>query len=219
MNQHPHYKVESWSDHGVRFVPFVGGEYEEGLIDGLRVLLLGESHYGKHEKATRDLTISEFEDLAHDMPKIWHGFWGKLQRIAARDPKPSQEKAGVAWRHIAFANFVQQLAGERPRQRPDRAAWKTGNDALPVMLDRLQPNAVLILGKGTWDHVKVGDYDGSSIQARESRKSEREIWRLPHAGGHALSTWVYHPSANRDTIQTSIDVFSELLERARDTSR
>jgi uracil-DNA glycosylase len=122
--------------------------------------------------------------------------------------------AATTWEHVAFANFVQRSVGTSASDRPKSDDWKRGKRAFEVLLATLQPNVILVIGKVTFDQTP--DLNGQRLDDLRisSLKVSRALWEMPHAGGRALMSWVYHPSWNRDTQQTHIAVFDELIRRA-----
>jgi uracil-DNA glycosylase len=209
-------RIEDWSS-AVYFIPSVGPRYESGLVDGKRVLLLGESHYASDADAIasgRRCTTDYFDDYWTCDLLPGNRFEGKLQRIATRNPEPTALESQLAWKRIAFANFVQEFVGDGSRQRPSRAQWKTGQPALSEIVRRLRPHAVLVLGRATWNHITEGqasDEPPIEILGRPSRS----IWLMPHEDGYAKSTWIYHPSTGYDSTASAINVFEALLERVQ----
>lgn len=206
-----------WSD-AVHFHPLVGPQYQQGLVAGLRVLLLGESHYdaAPTDGDERETTQDEFKDYWEDTCKIYPGnrFWGRLQRIVTRDLAPTPAESAAAWRRIAFANLVQRFVGSSSRDRPSRGMWATGRPAFDEIVQKLRPHAVLVLGKATWAHIGCdsGYYAQEVIPApRELRR----IWIMPWAGGATQLTWVFHPASNKDSSEVCIAIFSALLDQVR----
>lgn len=106
---HPLASPSAWSE-AVYFTPFVGDDYERGLIDGTRVLLLGESHYGTFSDkpgSGADCTQDNFGDYTNDSCDFGQSqFFRKLPRIVARNEHVTQMESAAAWRRIAYANFV-----------------------------------------------------------------------------------------------------------------
>lgn len=207
----------SWESDVIGFVPFVGQHYDRG-IDGARVLLLGESHYATPEEATRDLTLREYKDCeqerAPEVRQAWPIFFRRLDQIVTRDEAPTADVAAEAWSHVAFGNFVQKVVGTSPQARPDAEGWETGRRAFPALLAKLRPNVVLVLGSMAFEQTPGADGERIGELHVASSKVARSLWRIRHEGGHALMSWVYHPSWNRDSQQTRIAIFSELIRRA-----
>lgn len=75
-----------WSER-VYFRPFVGPDYDAGLVDGVRIRLLGESHYAgepQTEAQGRDCTIETFSGYLTCDLEPGNTFFGKLQRIVEK---------------------------------------------------------------------------------------------------------------------------------------
>lgn len=210
---------ETWPDE-VGFVPFVGDRYEQG-IDGLRVLILGESHYAKDDKprpsgnAKRRFTISEFAEAAneHRTNRAWGTFSRRCDSIVSRVVEPTPLQAALAWKQVAFANYVQDFAGDGARQRPTGPQWTQARNVFPVLLERLKPNMILALGRQLWDHMPGVK---TALPAIAAPRSPRTVWRMDYQGGHALMSWVYHPSWPNDSVATYVHVMQSLLRLARE---
>ena len=210
-----------WPDE-VGFLPFIGAHYPSGF-DGLRALLLGESHYiadeAEIEKAggVRGYTRHIFKDCESSMERTWTPFFRRLDSVVSRELAPSNGTAAEAWSRVAFANFVQKPVGASWTVRPDARGWNSGRLAFPVLLDRLLPDIVLVLGREAFNHTP--DESGRCVGRIEVSSSPvpRSLWEMEHKGGKALMSWVYHPARCRDSDQSRIDVFNELLIRARNT--
>ncbi|WP_460824379.1 hypothetical protein [Lysobacter olei] len=217
--KHPLALESAWSN-AVHFIPLVGPEYDDGLVSDVRVLLLGESHYGDDSAAEgfgRDCTQYWFQDYLNESYDIDGDsqFFRKLPRILARDVKVTQLGSAAAWRRAAYANFVQALVGERARTRPSRQQWLDGQRALTEMAEKLQPDVVLVLGAQLWSHITEGcKSDEAAISAQ---KRPREVWLIPNGtGGYARASWIYHPSTNYESLESAIGVLSTLIKRATD---
>lgn len=207
------------------FVPFVGRRYEEG-VGGVRVLLLGESHYrveGADNTAeiTRDFTRTTFADRIEPQRNAGAGrFFPPLDRLLTGNAEPSASEAAAAWERIAFTNLVQEFAGTRAGDRPDESQFKDGSRRIMHALRLLRPDIVLVLGRRTWTGFDAGarcvEMPGFSAErVRDKHHREREVWRLSYPGGDALMSWVYHPSRAIDDWRDMNAVLNHLLSLAR----
>lgn len=213
---HPFASPSAWSP-AVYFTPFVGDDYDLGLVDGVRVLLLGESHYGVPSSAPgcgRDCTQSNFDGYMDEDCDLDNQpqFFRKLPRIVTRDENVTQVGSAAAWRCIAYANFVQEFVGPHARMRPSHDQWKRGQAALTEFVETLRPDVVLVLGAQLWNHIVDGQ--ASNEERISADRSNREVWLIPHKDGFARSSWIYHPSTNYESLPSAIGVFAELLRRA-----
>ena len=199
------------------FTPFVGDDYDLGLIDDTRVLLLGESHYGTVSDdpgSGPDCTQYTFGDYTRDDCDFSQEsqFFRKLPCILTRDEDVTQVESAAAWRRIAYANFVQEFVGAHARMRPSRDQWKRGQAALTELAEKLQPDVVLVLGAQLWNHVTEGRPTNEA--AIRAERCDRDVWLIPHDQGFARTSWIYHPSTNYESLSSSTGVFAELLRRA-----
>jgi hypothetical protein len=213
---HPLAATSAWKP-PVYFTPFVGDEYDKGLVDGVRVLLLGESHYGiasGEEGCGRDCTQYNFDGYTDESCDIdnQHQFFKKLPRIVARNPAITAPESAAAWRRVAFSNFVQEFVGANARMRPSGQQWKQGQLALAELAKKLRPNVILVLGAQLWNHITEGQSSNENPIAAE--RHERSVWLIDNGSGFARSSWIYHPSTNYESLQSAIGVFAELLRRA-----
>lgn len=205
----------------VRFLPYVGDSYGIG-IDGMKVLLLGESHYIADEDSInkaggiRFYTRYIFDDCAHDGSRAWGAFFRRLDALVARKAGPSDEEAAEGWRHVAYANFVQESVGSAARVRPSADGWGSGRRAFPHLLSILSPDVILVMGRQAFNQTP--DSPGRRVGRIEVPSSTvpRNVWEMGYEGGSALMTWVYHPSWPRDVAQGYVDVFDQLLRMAKE---
>lgn len=205
----------------IRFLPYVGKRYENG-IDGQRVLLLGESHYIRDKKeiskagGLRRYTRYIFEDCEREsLNRAWGTFFRRLDSIVTRTPDPSGIEAANAWSYVAFANLVQAVVGERSGDRPGDDGWKSGREAFPLLLEALEPDVVLVIGRQAFNNTpsEPGRMVGEISTLTSSVK--RALWEMDYPTGRAMMTWVYHPARPNDSKATYIEVFRQLLKAAQ----
>lgn len=134
--------------HPVRFAPWVGARYTEG-IHGLRVLLVCESHYGnkEHERPTVTPEIIKALALRQVHPQATrklrkHAHFAKI-RTAVTKAKP-----GVAsldrqafWESVAYYNYLQEFVSAN-RQAPQDGAWERSSSAFSQVVKVLAPQLI-----------------------------------------------------------------------------
>ena len=90
----------------VVFDPWVGSKYKSDNRFGVRVLVLGESHYGI--TPTSDFTIGVIErELDKNTGK--HRFFTKISKVllnVGTEKGISKEERAEPWDHIAFYNYI-----------------------------------------------------------------------------------------------------------------
>lgn len=105
---------------GVHFIPWVGKDYAADGFRGKRIMALGESHYVAKEMVPNQAHWTcqcVAEQVATDYRfRFWSGiaksFLGEIPDLAQRR---------AFWHSIAFYNYVQEIVGDKPRDRPTPA--------------------------------------------------------------------------------------------------
>jgi len=130
----------------VKFLPWIGDQYTSGL-DGVKTLVLGESHYqwdcgtdiNNWRSITQELVQEQIEG------HYTKAFWTKIA-ISFIGHKPTLEEKRAFWSSIAFYNYVQESAGDGPRIAPPAGSWASSQEAFIEVLNYLKPEFILILG-------------------------------------------------------------------------
>lgn len=128
------------------FTPWVGTRYDRSELHGLRILILGESHYCGVGEDRRDLTARAVSR------------WGKLERhpfftviaklILGKGPGEwlDDEARSLFWDQVAFYNYIQERVGDNPRMRPTGAMWERAPEPYRFVLRDLRPQLVVSFG-------------------------------------------------------------------------
>lgn len=179
---------------GVYFSPCVGSKYRESE---LKLLILGESHYGKGgAEDLSEITVAAVGDGKHR-------FFVSVRRLF--------DGGEDFWEEVAFYNYVQELAGCEPRQRPTEKMWACSHAAFGLVLKKLQPDRILVVGKTTWLNKadQEQDYQGCSTTVERDfklgskfvqnmRKEWDEFryarWYPTAQGKYALAAGIFHPA-------------------------
>jgi hypothetical protein len=212
--------VSAWSDQ-VYFVPLIGPDYERGLRDGVRVLLLGDSHY-RNEGDTgigweRDCTVVNFQEYLDEKYDGWRterAFFKKLPAIVALKADPTPAESASAWRSVAFANAVQSFM-DGARRSPTKAQYAQAGIAVREMVDLLQPDVVLVLGSRLWKNLPADLGKYSEETALSAEREDRDVWLIPTQKGHARVSWIFHPSTHRESVESAIGVLAQLIDLAK----
>ena len=142
---------------GVGFHPWIGERYCTGGRFGVRVLVLGESHYGEAGKETVDMTkevVASYTQRAITGQGERLRFFTVIANIlrGQRGWIDDEELARV-FQDIAFYNFVQSFVGDGPRGDPTFRQWVDAQAPLKTVLQALRPDAVLVLGLELGEHI------------------------------------------------------------------
>lgn len=134
----------------VNFLPFVGEKYYTSRY-GVRVLVLGESHYGSEEDNCADFTQRVIRDYAY-VPGL--AFFSKLTNVLrGQCDWPTDEERRETWQHVAFYNFVQSFVAGEARVAPTTAMWAAAQAPFEEVVRELEPNVILVLGSRLWNNV------------------------------------------------------------------
>ena len=135
---------------GVSFQPWVGNLYGRANRFGVRLLILGESHYGDAKSAHPELTRNVIRSWAQQ--KRDRFFTVIANTLISNRGWISDEERASVWEHVAFYNLVQELVSG-PRQEPSFRQYVEAQQPFHRVLERLEPHAVLVLGYRTADHI------------------------------------------------------------------
>ncbi|VVO30196.1 hypothetical protein [Pseudomonas fluorescens] len=128
------------------FEPWIGANYQTNSAHNCRILILGESHYGKPTDARLDFTNYIVGRYAITERRR---FFTVVQRLVSLDTKRGSYSVAskrAFWNSVAFCNYVQAIVGLKARNRPTPAMWDTGARVLLQVLKEAQPEVVVVLG-------------------------------------------------------------------------
>jgi len=179
----------------VKFFPWVGNAYEDGYRDR-KFLILGESEYQRPGYTLE----SDLVSLLIAGGK--HRFYRKVYRSISNE---SIEHFDSFWKSVAFYNFVQVAVGTGPRQRPSKEMWRVSETPFRLVLSRLKPDRILVLGQELWCNLwNLG------IMSEESEGSSRffltcEERRVRTACIRHPASWGFRPAAWRNVVSDLLD--------------
>ena len=148
----------------VTFHPWVGLNYGRESRFGVRLLVLGESHYNdaknkRHQesdwKTTKDSSGGD-HIFTQFVVRMWaqdkkNAFFTKTANVLLGHGKANRDNVNSElWEHVAFYNYVNNYApwhqGNKPKC-PTLEQWQKSKTSFDTVLQRLKPDAVLMLGK------------------------------------------------------------------------
>ena len=179
---------------GVGFHPWIGERYCANDRFGVRLLVLGESHYGQKGNETPDMT-KEVVEWHTQRARTGDGERLRFFTVVANILRGQRGWIGDSdlaevFQEIAFYNFVQTFVGDGPRGDPTFRQWVDAQTPLKTVLDALRPDAVLVLG----------------LELRE------HILDWPEDIDHAVTA---HPSSSHCRYEDVIPAFHRLVQRAK----
>ena len=196
---------------GLAFHPWVGEQYHSRKDWGIRLLVLGESHYGEpppKSNLTQCLT-------QQNAKREWsHRFWTNIAQSVSGEHHTTLDHEWF-WNSVALYNFVQDLL-PAARRCPAPPQWERGRNLLPLVLERLRPEAILVLGVRLWNQLPVDALDQPPLRSHHDKYgSDRAVKRIvvPNARA-ALASCINHPSSGFSSKRWHPWV-QALIERAR----
>lgn len=184
------------------FTPWTGNNYESPInkLSGIRLLVLGESHYRDdpsseafsqdpcwepymNEHGEENLTSFVVKRWGQDLPFATYTKVANVLLNLYGGPRNAQNRE--IWDHVAFYNYVSTLVPKG--DRPTDEQWQ--NSILPFdeVLNDKEPNAVLMLGKELTERV-VNNH---------GHEEEYEQLFTPYEHNNINYLGIYHPSAFR----------------------
>lgn len=175
-----------------KFHPWIGENYHNGF-NGVRTLVLGESHYqwpcGRDIETWPEVTNDVIKDQV--LGNETKAFWTNIA-IAFLNRKPSLTDKQSFWSSVAFYNYVQESAGESARVRPADGSWGKSEGAFNEVLESLKPQFVLVLGYRLWEMTpNFKGTRGPSIVGDDRNLT----WIYQLADGSAFAYGIKHPSS------------------------
>lgn len=164
-----------------RFDPWVGANYKAGF-HGVRVFLLGESHYGKPEEDKPNFTEGVVRRYTAEGERL--AFFTKIAALFMHDRKGEYvDKARLRkfYDQVLFYNYVQELL-DCSRKAPTAEQWRAAREPLTETLHEHQPALVVILGR------RLAGYAEPVVKAAGFLHCT-----LPHPSSTATRHDIHHP--------------------------
>ena len=136
----------------VKFKPWIGDRYSDAELYGLKILLVGESHYGDepddYSKSTTDVVRWIGQDKRY-------GFFTKISNLLLNSGHEwlSDKERYDFWNKVAFYNYIQELAGKEARIRPTQGMWKNAVKPFLEVCKELAPDLIVFFGKELSDYI------------------------------------------------------------------
>ena len=133
------------------FDPWVGSKFATGGSFGVRILILGEAHYGVADDAYNEFTQVIVRRYGQESR---FAFFTRVQSLVEnREGYIPDNEREAFWEDVAFYNFVQEFPGPTARIRPTARMWEDAVAPYFATIKELDPELVIILGDELWEHV------------------------------------------------------------------
>lgn len=137
------------------FDPWVGKKYWLEGLSGVRVLLLGESHYGDAGTESPTFTAEIVKEWAQSKRSRFFTVVQKLVLGLGASDWVSDEQRSEFWERVAFYNFVQAFSGGEPRVRPSAQMWSAAAKPFLATVEELKPQVLVVLGYELQGHLPI----------------------------------------------------------------
>lgn len=173
---------------------------------GVRLLLLGESHYDEDEVWTADearrATMETVRKYGAEAT-AYHRFFANIFSVVTGVSwsESSWDEYHRFWQGVFFYNYVQSFVRGGARVRPTAAQFGASGSAFLLTLSDIRPEAILVLGNATWNALttergrkldaNVGGFD--SVWAYGTGVGEAVAVHIPHPSSPGFSARREHP--------------------------
>lgn len=173
----------------VKFLPWIGKQYDGGFLPRRKLLVLGESHYSSN--GTREFTrrvVREY--IAGAGYRFFTSIHQAVAGIHHTDPMFDHDKF---WHSVAFYNFVQEAVGDGPRQRPTGEMIVNSTPAFKEVIGNIMPTHILVLGKFLW--ANIPDFDSIASFKLKRGDEDVECGYYVENGHKMLAMGILHPAS------------------------
>lgn len=154
---------------GVKFLPFVGDNYEHGISfdkdgnlvlgtkenPGKKVLVLGESHYCDEELSDEELSSFTREVLDcylnSEERYRWMSTFVKFERALSNTVTNVEDSKSI-WNHLIFYNYLQLLL-RGARMAGDSEDYEEAKTPFFAILKQYQPDYIIVWGRRLFDNL------------------------------------------------------------------
>lgn len=206
-------QLQELEKNGVKFLPWIGDKYEEGIYydengelqygtdKGKKVLVLGESFYWDDEddgngKMFIPELIKDFIDPQSEFLPYKRTFI-KFERAMA-GTELDKENSRKFWEHVMFYNYVQEpLRGTR--LSPTAEQYEIAAESFHSLLKICCPNLVIAWGIRLYNNLPSKDIiKGNMGEFVEMDDDFYETWNYDIDEKNVRVLGIYHPSAAFD---------------------
>jgi len=175
--------------------PWIGRRWgqSDNALGGLRIIILGESHYHDSVPVGTDIPdMTEWVIHSYLQDRSSHPFLSKIEALVMTGTHSWETRD--FWDSVVFYNYIPVVAANKPRQRPGEELWYGAAPQLfGELVKRVEAEGILVCGTELWRRMPIGlieRQDAYRAGGRSWRDREYEI-ALPH---RAVAVHIPHPS-------------------------
>lgn len=136
-------------------------------FEGVRLLVLGESHYEEVSDTYKFLDADAACDLTQELVLKWGAkpegrqvfFANLFTMLSGKLWASDSPDLAPFWETIYFYNYVQWLVPGGAGHSPSSLMWTAAEQPFRDVLEEIVPDAVLVLGQRLWDNMPKQDED------------------------------------------------------------
>lgn len=199
---------------GVTFRPWIGSTFESSKTRP-RILIVGQSHYDWKDRKREKVSLARVtrKVIENYIASGKRAFFTKITSTVLGKRCPDGKQRAAFWNGVAFYNFIQEFVGDKPRLAHRYDLWKKSYPAFRAVLQRLQPDLIVVLGHMNYLNGPEDGHQGKTL--RSGPPQYCETWYYPTGPrSHALAVHVKHPSTGYKFSQ-----FAPLVKEAKSRVR
>ncbi len=218
-------KLEELRQKGVKFLPWIGDKYDEGIYydkdgilcygngQGKKVMVLGESFYwgedefsGEVDDKASMFVYDLIKQVISENPEFNTRTFTRFENaIAYENDDRDWDSVGRKnfWNHLIFYDYVQEPL-IYPRSSPTEKEFKNSEEAFWNVLEILQPDIIIAWGMRLYNHLPRKGKRGKTIEGED----------------YILETWIYkerirvipivHPAAPMFSTKRWYDIIKKI---------
>ena len=202
----------------VKFKPWVGENYETGIHQGKKLMILGESHYcaNPETEATEDITIKVIEDLLDPFSEHegYKNTYTKFAKAVVGEKQFSDETKKEFWQHVIFYNYL-QTAISGARVSPTTEQFRNSEQAFFEIISQYQPDLIIVWGKRLYNNLPQQGTQLPDLQISQGiyAGESSEVWSYTIGGKTIALLPITHPSASMFELQYHKDLIYQFIEK------
>lgn len=195
----------------INFKPWVGNKYATTGYTGMKILVLGESHYcikelddgGRcypicHKEKMDDMCHNQTQDVVREAV---YGYKGQgylrcfvsFERAVAGKVLTQEEREDF-WESVMFYNYI-QYALSAPRTSPNPEFWGNSEKAFVELLEKYSPDKIIVWGARLYNGLPgMGGHEAKLIV---SDVDNANVWIYNINGKEIPALKILHPSCPR----------------------
>ena len=170
--------------------PWLGNNWgtPNNIFNGVKLWVLGESGHSDEDQIGDQPSNYLKETVEIFLTKRpAYRFHTILTTLLAGEEaawKVSDERRRAVWESIGFCNYVPVIAAQYSREKPTPEMFKNGTNSFAAILQKYEPQAILVCGFNTWGWMWWG------------RGGQERPWETPSPCwiGPAIAGRIKHPS-------------------------